>query len=496
MNAIHPSVSSETSINEMKSEIKTLESAQRPLDPNAEQRTRIRNKVVNYSESFLLNQARESVYFNSEENAAKLLDSPISEEPIEIETVLDLLDSSVIKTGLNTSSPGYMAYVPSGGLYHSSLADYLAAVTNRYAGVSFASPGAVKMERMLIKWLSNIVGYPESAEGDLTSGGSIANLSAIVTAREAMELKARDIETSVVYLSEQTHHCLEKALRIAGLGECIVQYIALDDAFRMRPDLLEAAIKRDRKNGLNPWLIVATAGTTDTGSIDPLERLADIASRYDLWFHVDGAYGGAFALCDEGKRILKGLEKSDSTVIDPHKGFFLPYGTGVVLVKEGRKLHQAHAYDAHYMQDKETLITTGEFSPADLSPELSRHFRGLRLWLPLKLAGTAPFKAALKEKILLTRYFHEQIQEIEGIETGPYPDLSITTFRYIPKRGSANRFNEKLMESIRNHGKVFLSSTQINSSFVIRCAILSFRTHLEHVEEALDIIKTELEKLK
>ena len=203
---------------------------------------------------------------------------------------------------------------------------------------------------------------------------------------------------------------------------------AVMDLFKstvLDPDALEAAVRADRDAGLVPWLLVGSGGTTDTGSVDPLDPLADIAKEYGLWFHVDGAYGAAFALCRPGREMLSGMEKSDSLVVDPHKGFFLPFGTGVVLVREGVNLHRSFHYQAHYMQDQKTLARLEQMSPAELSPELSRHFRGLRLWLPLKLAGIGAFRAALEEKILLANYFWEQLQEIPGIETGPRPDLSI-----------------------------------------------------------------------
>jgi glutamate/tyrosine decarboxylase-like PLP-dependent enzyme len=261
----------------------------------------------------------------------------------------------------------------------------------------------------------------------------------------------------------------------------------MDDHFRMDASVLEQFILKDLAAGLKPWLITASAGTTDTGAVDPIEAIAELASQHGLWLHVDAAYGGFFLLCEEGRQVLCGLEKAHSVVLDPHKGIFLPYGSGAVLVRDVRWLAQSHAYQADYMQDAKD--GDGQYSPADLSLELSRPFRGLRFWLPIKLFGLAPFRAALAEKIWLARYFHEQLEQVPGWEVGPYPDLSVTTFRFIPRQGDENAFNKTLVEAVRADGKVFISSTQINGKFVLRLAVLHFRTHIKQVDYLLNFLK-------
>ena len=469
--------------------IKQLEKLSRPLEPNAGERTLLLEKVTQYTNAFLESINQVPAYRATADEGIGLYDSPISEEPIDIDLTLELIRQNVDHPGVNVGSGGYLCFIPGSGLYHSALGDYIAAVTNRYAGVYFASPGAVRMERMLLRWIADFIGYPDSAAGDLTPGGSIANLSGIVTARDAFDLEAKDFERSVVYITKQAHHSIEKALRIAGLKECIKRFVPLDENYRMKVDALERAILNDKKSGLNPWLIVAAAGTVDTGAVDPLGAIADIAQGHQLWLHVDGAYGGAFALCEMGKKILAGIERSDSMIIDPHKGLFLPFGTGAVLVKNGEKLRQAHFYEANYMQDTEILASSDEISPAELSPELSRHFRGLRLWLPLKLIGVAPFRAALEEKLLLARYFYEKMKSIAGFELGPYPDPSIVTYRYIPKRGDVNQFNQRLNQAVQKDGRIFLSSTMIHGKFTLRLAVLGFRTHLDRIDQAIEILQ-------
>jgi len=260
----------------------------------------------------------------------------------------------------------------------------------------------------------------------------------------------------------------------------------MDDQFRMDVSALEQLIIEDRVSGLQPWLIIASAGTTDTGAVDPVDAIAGLAEQYGLWLHVDAAYGGFFLLCEEGRLVLRGLEKAHSIVLDPHKGLFLPYGSGAVLVRDVNWLAMSQAYQADYMQDAKD--SENLYSPADLSLELSRPFRGLRFWLPLKLFGLAPFRAALAEKIWLARYFYEQLDISPGWEMGPYPELSVVTFRFVPEQGDADVFNERLIEAVRADGKVFISSTLINERFVLRLAVLHFRTHLDRVDYVLRLL--------
>jgi aromatic-L-amino-acid decarboxylase len=466
--------------------IQRLEKIARQLEPNHLQRQALLDSVTKYADDFLDHIYEIPVYVSTEDEGVGLLDSPISEQGTDIETVLSLIKHNVDRPGLNPASGGHLGYIPGGGIFFSALADYLAAVTNRYAGVHFASPGAVKMENMLLEWMAGIVGYAKGATGNLTSGGSIANLIGIIAARENHELKAKDYARSVIFLTKQLHHTVTRSIRIAGIGECILRFIPMDEHYRMNPEALESSIKKDKGSGLNPWLILASAGTTDVGAVDPLEEIGDIARTHRLWFHVDAAYGAFFALCEEGKKILKGMERTDSIVMDPHKGLFLPYGSGAVLVKDATALKRAFAWEASYMQD--AISEEDTISPADLSPELTKHFRALRLWLPLKLVGVAPFRAAIEEKLLLARYFYEEIQKVEGFEVGPCPDLSVVTFRYIPKKGDANAFNERLVKEIQRDGRVFLSSTTLDGKYTIRLAVLAFRTHLETIDLALEVL--------
>lgn len=413
----------------------------------------------------------------------------LSTAPAPLGEALGILGEHVERSGHNLGSSRFLAYIPSGGLYESALADYLAAVTNRFSGVGYASPGATRMEETLLRWLAGVVGYPDTSEGDLTSGGSMAALSAVMAAREAFGIKSKTVTDRVVYITSQTHHTFRKALHITGMGDCVIRKLETDAGYRMSPAALQDAIAADRAQGLSPWLVAASAGTTDIGAVDPLDEIADITEKENVWFHVDAAYGGAFALCDDGKRRLKGLERTDSLILDPHKGFFLPGGVGVVLVRDGSKLFDAYHARGAYMQD---MFHDTERSPCDFSAELTRPFRALRFWLPFKMLGTAPFAAALEEKLLLAQYFYEQLADIDAIQMGPPPDLSIFTFRFIPKTGNADSYNKKLVEAIRDDGRVFLTSTTLDDRYVIRAAVLGYNTHLDDVDVALTVIREKI----
>lgn len=471
-----------------------LEKISRQLEPGRESRTHTRNAVTNYADEFIERIYEIPAFQTTTDKGIGLYDSPITETGTTIEGLIDLLQEHVDRPGLNPASHGHLGYIPGGGIVNAALGDYLADIMNRYAGVFYASPGAVRMENMLIRWMGELIGWNGEFSGNLASGGSIANLIAIVTARDAQGLTSRDFHKGVIYTSSQQHHCLDKAFKIAGLSECVVRYVPLDKNHKMMPGEMERMIAEDKQAGLIPWLVIASAGTTDVGAIDPMSELGAIAKEQGLWFHVDAAYGGFFVLCPEGKQKLHGIELADSVVMDPHKGLFLPYGLGVVLVKNIEQLKKSHEYHANYMQD--TLDENDELSPATLSPELTKHFRGLRLWLPLKLHGVAPFRAGLEEKLLLTRYFYNELKNEPNWEVGPEPELSVTYFRYLPKSGNPNEFNKKLIDAVKADGRVFLSSTSLNGTFVIRLAVLAFRTHRWTINLTLKILKEKVRELE
>src|SRR5436190_14101539 len=275
----------------MREQLQRLRELSKSLEVGPEQRASWTQVLTAHAEQFFTALPQGPAFRSHEDEGKGILSSPFTEEPQELEPLLKLLAEHVEQPGLRLGAPGFFGFIPISTLYPAALGDYLAAVTNPYVGNFFASPGAVRLEHLLTRWMAEFVGYPKSSAGDLTSGGSISNLSAILSAREAHGLKPRDYDRAVVYLTSQTHHSVTKALRIAGLGGCVQRLLPLDRAYRMETQGLMRTIREDKGNGLLPWLVVAAAGSTDTGAVDPLNDLASLCRDDKLWFHVDGAYG-------------------------------------------------------------------------------------------------------------------------------------------------------------------------------------------------------------
>jgi glutamate/tyrosine decarboxylase-like PLP-dependent enzyme len=476
----------DSALQTMVEELARLQAASAALEPAARQRRELTDLAAAHAERFLARVAEEAAFSDPRPLDEATGALAVREEARDFAEVLDVLEAQVDHSGVAATSPRFLGYIPGGGLYAAALGDYLAAVSNRYSGVAFAGPGAARMENLLVRWLADAIGYPAEALGALTSGGSVANLTAVVAARDAGGVTPADTDRAVVYVTDQAHHSLLKSLHIAGLASAQVRTVPTDAMYRMDVPDLERLIEADRSAGLRPWLVVGSAGTTNSGAVDPLGAIAAVSRSHGLWFHVDGAYGGLFSLCPEARPILQGIEQADSVTLDPHKTLFLPYGTGAVLVRDGAHLLNAFSASADYIEN--ILDQPADISPADMSPELTRHFRGLRLWLPLQLAGVAAFRAALSEKLLLARYFRRRLSEVPDFEVGPAPDLSVVVFRYRPDSPEADAINAELQRRLQRDGRTFISTTRLSGRLTLRCAILSFRTHLSDVDETLEAI--------
>ena len=477
---------------ELVSRLADLEEETRLMEPQGEELAALTSEIVEYAHDYLNNIGTKNAYDGGVIKGQDLLAKPFAEEGRELGQLLNILHTDVDSPGINPASGNHLGYIPGGGIYPSAMGDYLAAVVNKYSGIFYASPGAVQLENMVIRWMAKILNFPNTAMGNLTSGGSIANLIAIVTARDAQNISSEKIKQSCIYLTKQAHHSVHKAIRIAGLAEAHLREIDVDDRFRMDVAQLKVQIEADQNAGLLPFLVIGSAGTTDTGAIDPLSNMAEICEQNNLWFHIDAAYGGFFMLVEDQQQKFAGIEKADSITIDPHKGLFLAYGLGAVIVKDIDALKKSHYYQANYMQDAAEILE--EPSPADLSPELTKHFRGLRMWLPLQLFGVTAFRKALEEKILLCQYFYKKIAEA-GFEVGPEPELSVCIYRFTEGVENANEFNQQLIKSVQDDGRIYISSTTIDGVFWLRLAVLVFRTHLQTIEDLLIILKEKREQL-
>jgi aromatic-L-amino-acid decarboxylase len=335
-----------------------------------------------------------------------------------------------------------------------------------------------------------LFGLPAGAGGLITTGGSQAMLSMVLAARQRYfdGDGGGDLGQGRIYLSDQAHHSIHKAARIAGFPASAVRLVPTSDGRRVDPAAAAALIEQDRATGLRPFLLIGTAGTTNTGVIDPLGELAELAATQDMWFHVDGCYGGFFQLTERGHDRLRGIERAESISLDPHKSLFLPYGTGVLLVREPVCLLAAHSDEdpAGYLHD---LTTGGLPDYANLGTELTRDHRGLRMWLPLHLHGVSAFRGALDEKLDLAEHAYEILAGEPALDVGHPPDLSTVVFRL---REAGDPANRALLDRINTSRRVFLSSTRLDGQLTLRLCVLSHRSHAEHVTEALEIIRAAL----
>ena len=407
--------------------------------------------------------------------------APLPLGPSPFAEVLDEFQRVALTAGIVPTSGRFFGYVPGGGIPTAAVGDYLAALTNRYSGVYGAAPGAAAIENDTVRWLIEMVGYPDSAWGTLQSGGSLATLTAVVAARESRP--PWEWMRSAIYMTEECHLAIRKSLHVAGLAHVPCRTVPVDERLRMSVPDLERMIAEDRGKGLQPWMVFTSAGTVNTGAIDPLAEIAQVARDEGLWMHVDGAYGAFFALTDRARAPLQAMALADSVVLDPHKGLFLPYGCGAVLVKEGDILRQAFSATQSYLSD----VEHEEPSPSAYSPELTRHFRGLRLWMSLKTHGIERYRAALEEKLLLARLAWERLRAMPRIDPGPEPELSCVAFRV---RGDEDEPTRLMLHRILERGRVHMSSTVLGGRLHIRLCVLCFRSHRSDVEEAMTEIES------
>lgn len=405
---------------------------------------------------------------------------PPAAGPRTLPELLTRIDGAV-GAAVETAGPGYLAYFPAGGLYSSALGELLAQTVNRFTGVASTAPGLVGLEQGVLRWLCTEFGLPPGSGGLITSGASLATLAAVHAARTA-RLSWTD-PRAAIYVTEQTHHCVAKAARIAGFGADQVRTVPVDAELRMDVDAARDTIRRDRDRGWRPFLVVGTAGSTSTGTVDPLADVAALAREHDLWLHVDGAYGGGFQLTAYGRSLLAGIERADSITFDPHKSLFLPYGTGVLLVRDRETLRAAHGAGADYLQDLDHDPDLPDF--ADLGPELTRDSRGLRLWLPLHLHGVDAFRAALEEKLELARWAYDELRADPQLELPLRPDLTVL----VAHAAAGDDAGRRLLGRVNAGRRVFLSSTRVAGRYAVRLCVLSHRTHRDRVEEAVAVIR-------
>jgi aromatic-L-amino-acid decarboxylase len=454
-----------------------------PFDPPLDEMRAMGDAVVEVLSRFVDDRytARTSDFADVEPLLASLAGPPPAGPGAFADLLATVLEAA--GKGFDPANPGFVGYIPGGGLYAAALGDFIACVVNRYTGVSAPAPALVQLESSVLRWLCDGFGLPASAQGVLTPGGSMSTLSAVVAAR-AFRL-GDDLRGATMYVSAEVHHCVAKAARIAGLPDDCVRVVATDDALRLDVGALRAAVADDRAAGRRPFLVVGSAGTINTGVVDPLPAIADVAAAEDLWFHVDAAYGGFFQLTSRGRPALAGIERADTITLDPHKGLFLPYGTGCLLARDGALLRAAHDVHADYLPPQSADPGLPDFS--SYTPELTRDFRGLRLWLPLHLHGLDAFVAALDEKLNLAQLLHRELSALPQLEVPWSPDLSLVVFR--PRDGSDDDAAQ-LLDRLNGTGRLWLSSAPIRGRVFLRMCVLSHRSRPARIHEAIDLIRT------
>jgi aromatic-L-amino-acid decarboxylase len=453
------------------------------LEPDRPTRAELTDSITRYLDEWM-ERASSMPAYGADLSPDQLRDlaSPPGESGRDLSSILEDLELAG-QAGILHPSGGHMSYIPNAGLYSGALAEFLAAGVNRYTGVANAAPGFAAIEQGVIQWLTSLFDLGTEASGLLLSGGSLANFTAVVAARTSR--LGDDFGTGVIYVTPHTHHSVAKAARLAGFRSDQIHAVAVDADLRMDPADLAARVKADRTAGRQPFLVVASAGTTDTGTVDPLSDLADVTGNEDLWLHADGAYGAFFQLTDRGRNALRGIELTDSIALDPHKGLSIPFGVGALVVRDQAALVDAHLGRGAYLREEDHH--QGIRDLASLGPELSRPFRGLSVWLPLQLHGVGPFRDALDLSLDLAEHAYARLATIDGIDARWRPDLSIVAFRFDDDgRGRV------ALEAVNRDRASHISPTMVDGRFVLRLAILNRRTTVEHVDHAIDIIEKTL----
>jgi len=415
------------------------------------------------------------------------LASPPPEEPAGFDEILAALERDVLPYVARISHPGYLAFIPGEGTWPGALGDLIASALNIDTCWWLGASGPSALEIVVLDWLRQWTGYPERAAGVLVSGGSASNLTALACAREA-RLGAMD-EAAVVYMSDQTHSSLARAARALGFRPDQVRIIRSDETGRIRVEALRAAMAMDVEAGRRPLIVIANAGTTATGAVDPFEELAEACRERDAWLHVDGAYGAFACLTERGRAALAGMELADSITLDPHKWLYQPIELGALLVRDGALLHRGFEIHPEFLDDVEAADQEVNFS--DLGLQLTRSSRAIKLWMSLRYFGTGAFREAIDACLDLANHARRAIEATPELELMTPPSLGIVTFRRHPagvdNEAVLERINAGLAEQIQDQGDVFISTARVRGHLVLRLCILNHSTSRTHVDRALEL---------
>lgn len=414
----------------------------------------------------------------------ELLSRPLPERGSDPDEVLDVVLRDVFSHVAHHSHPRFFGFVSNPSNFVSVLAEALVAGFNPFCGSWLVSSGPSQIELVTIDWLRQICGLPEGTAGLFVSGGSAANLTALAAARHAK--LGENCEGATVYCSDQTHSSIHKALTVLGMRADQIRIISSDDQFRLPTESLRQAIETDRATGKRPFCVVASAGTTNTGAVDPLPALAQLCQEQELWLHVDGAYGAPVALTAQGKTILAGLELADSLSLDPHKWLFQPYEIGCVLLRSGNLLHDTFAVHPDYLRDVDRNLQEVNFR--DYGIQLTRSFHALKLWMSLTVFGLDAFREAITWGLHLAEIAERAVQQMPHWEVMTPAQLGIITFRFVLPGWTdetADAANQAVVDAMIDDGFALVTSTVIHGRTVLRLCTINPRTTEEDVKETL-----------
>ena len=465
-----------------------------PLDLDQETMRRLGYRVADIVAEHLANIRAEPVIAGlPRRDLGRTLARAAPSEGSDFEDLISTLKESVFPYHAREPHPGFLAYVPSCPTFPAVLGDWIASGYNFFAGVWPVAAGPNEIEIVVLDWFRDWMGMPEGAGGILTSGGSGANLTAVVAARHAAVESGCDMSRLTVYTSAQAHSSVTRAAWIAGIPRENVRMIEMDDAYRMAVSDLQSQVAADREAQCSPFMVVASAGTTNTGAVDPLHEIADYCLGEKLWLHVDAAYAGFAALTEEGMRMLSGIERADSLTLDPHKWLFVPFECGCLLVRDPSVLTAAFRILPEYLKDVEPGDEEVNF--ADRGEQLTRYSRALKVWLSVNYFGTTAIAAAIQEAMERARLLEQLVRASPDFEILSPAQFGIVCFRARPTQLDAaalDSLNERINARVVSEGRFLISSTRLAGSFSLRMCTLGFRTTTDDIRELFAAIERAL----
>src|SRR5437870_9580515 len=411
---------------------------------------------------------------------AAFRDQPLPERGAPVREILDRIERDVVSYPLGVGQRRWWGFINSPPHPVGIAADLIATtLKNNCAGTSQM---AIQVELTVMDWLAQLVGLPRGANGLLVSGGSMANLVALAGCREAKlpGTRRRGVRGAArqptMYASSEAHSCIRRAVELLGLGSDALRLVPVDREYRMDVGALRTAIAADRAAGLEPVCVVASAGTVNTGVVDPLAAIADVAAEHGCWFHVDGAYGAVAAALPELATLYRGIERADSIALDPHKWLYVPYEAGATLVRDPATLRAMFAHRAEYLVLEEDSYLEGPVWISDLGPQLTREFRALKVWAVMQAVGLDRYRELWRSDIAVAREILRLAARQPRLEVPAASDLSCFCVRYVPGRGDANAFNRTLLDRTHRDGRMFVSGTMLDGRFVLRGCVTNCRS--------------------